>query len=422
MSTKSMSRLIHSDVGISEDWYNGALVSSVPFSSISVDKAELVSTGHAWPPKSFEARSKFWRNRGYKPDHGGPFTLRRCSLDMNPTGIVTRTSSSPITFRRYTGGIYAHLRNWDFDDGSFISPSSNAALDVWGTKGVARALPTNPVAGMGQFLGELRQLPKIPDWRIIKDRAHSFRSLARRGSDEYLNQQFGWLPFIKDVITYVSEMHKADRTLADYQRGSGQHIRRRRTLVDTTVTNVVDLGTSYGSPTLPLPYYVSPGRKFRTETTTQKVWFSGAFTYYLPPMGKDWNSIYERGEALNNKLVGTRVTPELLWKLAPWSWAADWIGNTGDVLHNWSAFQNDGLVMHYGYVMEHKTVTHQWSITDIRFTDQIVNTSQKLTWESKTRRRATPYGFGLNPSSFSAKQWSIIGALGISKAPRSLIF
>jgi len=40
--------------------------------------------------------------------------------------------------------------------------------------------------------------------------------------------------------------------------------------------------------------------------------------------------------------------------------------------------------------------------------------------EKKTRVRASPYGFGLSLDGLSDKQWSILGALGLTKAPRSL--
>lgn len=128
-----------------------------------------------------------------------------------------------------------------------------------------------------------------------------------------------------------------------------------------------------------------------------------------------------RQEALANKLFGLRLTPELWWQLSPWSWAADWVGNTGSVLHNLSAFSNDGLVMRYGYVMETVKVVTTYTLVDcVLRTGQKVDSSQTYVQERKQRRRATPFGFGLNPASFSDKQWSIIAALGISRMPRSL--
>jgi len=48
-----------------------------------------------------------------------------------------------------------------------------------------------------------------------------------------------------------------------------------------------------------------------------------------------------------------------------------------------------------------------------------ISTSFRTT--RKQRFRANPYGFARNPNSFSGKQWAILGALGLTKAPRRLI-
>lgn len=38
----------------------------------------------------------------------------------------------------------------------------------------------------------------------------------------------------------------------------------------------------------------------------------------------------------------------------------------------------------------------------------------------KVRRAASPYGFGLNAEAFSPKQWAILAALGLTRAPGRL--
>jgi hypothetical protein len=166
----------------------------------------------------------------------------------------------------------------------------------------------------------------------------------------------------------------------------------------------------------------------KTTVITTKRWFAGAFTYHLPTIGPDDNGFVKTiekakiAEAQANRLFGLRLTPDLIWKLAPWSWAIGWVSNAGDVIHNWSAFSNDGLVLDYGYLMEHKIQQIQYSLVDVGSSDGTTSFYQEFRYETKTRRRATPYGFGVNPASFTAKQWGIIAALGISKQPLSLNF
>jgi hypothetical protein len=298
-------------------------------------------------------------------------------------------------------------------------------MNALGTTGIARAIPTNPLSGMGQFLGELRDLPKAEVLLLAKRKARDFRRLARDGSSDYLNAQFGWIPFVKDLIEFGKVVKHSDERIREYARDSGRVVRRRRHISSDSSTSVTNNGSAYALPSLNVNLQTSPGNKTTTIRTTTDSWFSGAFTYYLPPPSDDFFGIdgHKRAEALLAHLYGLRVTPELVWQLAPWSWGVDWLTNVGDVVHNWSAFQNDGLVMKYGYVMCTQRTTTTYSLTGLTLSRVgKVNLTQFKVETTKQRRKATPYGFGLDPGLFSPRQWSIIAALGISKAPRSLNF
>lgn len=301
------------------------------------------------------------------------------------------------------------------------TPETQAQMNAWGATGIARSTPTNPLAGMGQFLGELRDLPKIPLLQTMKERSRQFRDLARSGSSEYLNAQFGWVPFIKDVQDFFRVLHTADARISKLVNGSGRNIHRKTDIINTESVTVSQLSNSfYGVPPLSIWLYNQPGRLSLTTTTIKHVYFSGCFTYYIRS-GSTTVDIWVRNEQILSHLYGLRITPHLLWQLAPWSWAADWMSNMGDNIHNYSAFQNDSLLLRYGYVMCTKRVTNTYSLTGLQMANgRSINTEQTFISESRSRTRATPFGFGLNPTSFSSRQWSIIGALGISKMPRAL--
>jgi hypothetical protein len=75
--------------------------------------------------------------------------------------------------------------------------------------------------------------------------------------------------------------------------------------------------------------------------------------------------------------------------------------------------------MRYGYVMEETTTTY----TDTMHSVDIIGGFKGDLQHSygttvKVRRRATPFGFGLNWDGFSDYQWGVIAALGISNIPR----
>jgi hypothetical protein len=115
-------------------------------------------------------------------------------------------------------------------------------------------------------------------------------------------------------------------------------------------------------------------------------------------------------------LMGIRLTPETVWNLAPWSWAVDWFTNTGDIIHNISAFARDSLVMKYGYIMSHDHLDGYCVMPGgTNFNGNITGGSVTYLRDRKKRFPASPYfGFGTT-GSLSAGQKAILLALGLSR-------
>jgi hypothetical protein len=240
-------------------------------------------------------------------------------------------------------------------------------------------------------------------------------------SSEFLNWEFGIRPLISDYQKFAKAYKDRSKILKQLQRDSGRKVRRRYTFPTEKETLVEELPSTYRPfPALVTYLYAGTGKTTRTTVTTRNRWFSGAYTYYLPKSDSAFDK-FLRYEAEANKLLGTRVTPEVLWNLAPWSWAVDWLANTGDVLHNLDAFSRDGLVLLYGYMMEHSVceVTYEYSgnfVVDGKSVPR--HYSMTYGYETKVRRKATPYGFGLSEVSFNPTQKAIIAALGINRVSK----
>jgi len=152
--------------------------------------------------------------------------------------------------------------------------------------------------------------------------------------------------------------------------------------------------------------------------TFREQWFSGAFTYHLPTE-LDSRSALGNAAQEAEKLLGSPLSPETLWNLTPWSWAIDWFTNTGDYLHNLNAFATQGLVMRYGYMMEHTIVKHTYShigSSGISGKPDMTVPPLVLVTETKKRVQANPFGFGLTWSGLSPFQLSIAAALGLNRA------
>jgi hypothetical protein len=95
----------------------------------------------------------------------------------------------------------------------------------------------------------------------------------------------------------------------------------------------------------------------------------------------------------------------------------DWFANVGDVISNLQDSANRGLVMRYGYLMEHTIVKDTYAPIQKRvFLSPVeIDSTISFVTETKKRIRANPFGFGVSWSGLSPYQLSIAAALGITK-------
>jgi hypothetical protein len=313
----------------------------------------------------------------------------------------------------YRGPIYAVQPN-----NIQIPTGSLRDLRPFGTTAIARCKPTNSIADSALFLAELYSegLPKLVGATLWKENV----SLARSAGEEYLNQEFGWKPLISDVRDILHAVTHAHTVLSQYERDSGKMVRRRYSFPEENSTVTTQPTTSQGFiPVSTGPILISgptvPGKVYKTTTTWRHVWFSGAFTYYLPTGYRSRNALIDNAHKAR-QLLGLDLTPEVLWNAAPWSWAIDWFSNAGDVISNLSDWSTDGMVLRYGYVMEHSYITDRYVVDDSiqRFKSDCVFSPITSFVETKRREVATPFGFSMDWSGLSLRQLSIASALGLT--------
>lgn len=363
-----------------------------------------------------------WRSRirGSADDVGGYFFTQKRWVEGQALH-ASRAVRIPVNNRQW--------HTWVFDGpvlpcSPFLMqwpdyfPSSDATLDAFGAKLVDSAKPTNSIVDLSTALSELYHegLPKAIGVTSWESRA----SAAKTAGKEYLNTEFGWQPLKKDIEDFIHGVYNAERIIKQYERDAGKVVRRKASFppITTQSSNVISNGDAvYMIPTSSA-LTKSPviGQVVLTSTRETRRWFSGAFTYYIPSDGYARGVIREYSEMADH-ILGLTITPEVLWNLAPWSWAADWFFNFGSVLSNVSSWQKDGLVMQYGYVMEHtiakNTYTH---IGPSGFIFEGLNAPAiSLVSETKVRRKANPFGFGLIWSGLSSRQLAIAAALGITR-------
>jgi hypothetical protein len=294
-----------------------------------------------------------------------------------------------------------------------------------GTTAIARCKPTNNVANLATDLVETRRqgLPHLYGASLWERKTLD----ARNAGHEYLNSEFGWKPLVSDLRNASYAAANAHKLLEAYARNSGKLVRRRYEFPvtkseSTALYSVNQDGYPHG---IRLPsgdkIYdtgVNQGNVYRTTRTYLRQWFSGAFTYHLPVGFNSHNEVIRAGSRAG-PLLGIELTPEVVWNAEPWTWALDWFSNIGDCVSIYSDMAVDGLVIKYGYVMEHKVTSYTYTFVgrgrysphdDSHHPDSIT-----FFVETKRRVRATPFGFGLTWNGLTLRQLAIAAALGLTR-------
>lgn len=354
-------------------------------------------------------------------DIGGDFyTERRSSGYFSPNVNLFR-ALTPQHKISYQGPLFAQQPSVAWNHPT-LWPALASMTDemnltrAMGSTAIARTAPTVPVVSVANLLGELKNdgLPSL-----IGSVVYRAQGLKRKGKslgDEYLNVEFGWKPLVSDILKISQAVVKAKELLLDYEKRSGENIRRNYSFQTATTTEIVDMGLATPLPTFhPSLYNVAKGQKTLEKVTTREYWFSGTYTYYVPSPDEARTKILRYADEAE-KLLGLRVTPEVLWNLAPWSWFADWFFNIGSLATNVSAFQKSDLMLRRGYIMCKYTSRYTYTNTGINLfgLGPMAPLSQWFQSEVKMRRKASPWGFGVTFSGFTPKQIAIMAALGVT--------
>lgn len=374
---------------------------------------------------------------------GGDFLNIKTSLprtQVQGSGVYYGQSSHGNI--RYTGGFTNPFVVGDMLTDSFYTDWDKLMnetdlfpdLDGYGPEAWAKLKPRLDEVGLGVALAESRDLP-----RMMSTSAKGFHELWKAGggimnkpymqpktaADHYLNHQFGWVPFLSDMAKMYKAYDNTHKYMAQIKRDNGTWVKRRRVMSHTVSEEVIfdtGEGGSFAWRVEPADYLIEALRtsaRYRILLRrTLDVWAVGKFVYYRPEFDvkkKSHDSSYDR---MNRQMTmyGARINPSVVWKATPWSWLIDWFTDVGTSIDNLTAIANDSLVSQYMYLMHH-TTRHFVLQQTVNFNG---GNLQTLEWQRsvdiKRRRGAlSPYGLGLSWGDLSARQLTILGALGLSR-------
>lgn len=389
-------------------WTNPSIVnfgssswpSAATFSKVCVDEL------HAGPP--------------YRT--GGPLNIVEFSTDQYEPKAYTDISSGMYRYSGHHMPITKPSSALGWNTLAEFETADVGNVEAYGAIGWNRFRPTKPIADLGVFLGEFRDIP-----RTLKGTAKAFHNLWRTmgGSmsafapkhvaSNWLNTQFGWLPFLNDLRKFHKLTVSLDERLKRLRRNNGRWERRGGTVQTTSeLQRVHEFNNTVGLwPGLTTKLYTIPlqGYWHMDTFTTNSTWFEGAFRYWIPGKPDNW---YWRARA-TAMLYGLTPVPSLIWELTPWSWLIDWWSNAGDCIANISSMMLDNLCAKYAYIMGTTEYTSVYTGKSVYVTGSSSKASWKASYTRKHRIAASPFGFGLTGDDFSLRQWSILGALGLTR-------
>jgi len=361
------------------------------------------------PPSTYASTSRGGGSETIKYVSNGPMELTRSFTRYVPS-LGTGANSMGQYYFINPGGVI----------GIGGTAPSESSIRSSGTHAIAASRPDDRNLSILRSSAELGKdgIPLYPGMGDWESKTGYLRTLG----SYHLAVQFGWLPLASDVLAFAARVQNQNAILAQHTNtGSSNWNSTKVGYRFPTDTNVVTTsGDGY-------PGYkwvsgaLQSGVSLKAFYYKQKVtetWFEGEYQTFIPTMRLPEQEYLNDTTRKASILLNTALTPRVLWDLAPWSWAVDWFSNTGDMISAISEVGLDGLVLRNGFIMSHwydKCEVSWGNASGASPAWRVGGGSAFFISEVKKRYPAVPYfGFGL-PGGLSAKQVSILAALGLNR-------
>lgn len=361
------------------------------------------------------------------PHEGGPFCVRK--VVYSPGVVGGRSSSTYESTKNGTkGGTVC-------DGFTIYVPSAPTSLPTqvacensakeFGASAWKRYAPHPHSISLAESFFELKETFKstLSVAKALR-RIHVTARKPNRLNDlasGYLGLEFGWKPFVSDLIKLLNSIKRIDEQIASAQRLNNRWVNRSGSMLETsTKLGVTPISIT---PHVAPSNYTTDHKSIVTTVKEERVWFKGRFRYFVPALQDD--RYIGKVEAIPI-IWDINLSPYNLWQLVPWSWLLDWFSNTGDIVYNMSQIATHNLVAKYAYLMRStETKAERFATWTAKNTHRVdgkgetqytpmggVSSTSVIT---KTRVAASPFGFNLSLPDLSDWQVSILIALGLAR-------
>jgi len=417
---------------------------------------------HMWD--ELHPRSRNPRTGGRIYLTGGPMLKYRIDMNTDFSGVYAKGEFYNASgTQRYVGG-FSYPSNdywglgWGSDPFSYASQSNSLLPDVamYFDRAWRKAKPRLETAGLFVFFREAKEIMPMlhttsklmaMEWKDGFKKVQSDfgpvwapssnltvgsvlgkkRMYPRNVADQFLNQQFGWAPFVNDITSTLSTWLDTTETIRRITAENGKWVQKKvkvdKTNESRVISNVVlpYNATSYAVPCFPVAipsdYFLAPPRWRVVEVEQTSISASGKFRFYRPEFDSSlpgYESALRKVQRLI-KIYGLEVNPHHLWQSIPWTWLIDWFSNVGDYVERLSDTIEDDVAAEYFFITSHKNLVRTMEIV-LPMVNGTLTLVFKRTFSSKQRVNAdSPYGFSLSWDDLSPKRLSILASLGITR-------
>jgi hypothetical protein len=392
--------------------------------------------------------------KGNTKDLGGPLDIWVCQDGGMNTHFVDWTNIYTDKWTtNYVGEVCLDIKPTTLHEyatmDKFGAPGTDSAsygdFSQYGAEAWNKFKPGKPRADLAQFIAEAKDVPRmlkttalgfatlykelrssVNPKRVYQNALGQYRrsgrSISRRNlrgiGNQYLNTQFGWVPFLNDLRKFYMIYKDMETELKELRARNGKWTNVGGTVhleESTSSTDYVGCLTKPAMNSMMIRTYPAtpnqpPCKRTVKRSDYQKVWFRGCFRYYIPDIGTaKWERRAKRA------LFGSNVTPQLIWELTPWSWLIDWFTNVSSILESLDNGLAENLAAKYAYLMGHTRTVFEVTARHYIPSSGYQTLKYEYLLERKGRGQASPFGFGLDGGVNSPYRASILGALGLSR-------
>jgi hypothetical protein len=337
---------------------------------------------------------------------GGNFSLQKTDRRY------PRVSGKFFRISNYT------LNGWHGGPAATL-PSSISITDFDTINDVlARSNPSKPAVDVPVFLVELREVPRM--FLELSELPSFFKARGRVLLDKLskgnLSYQFGWRPFVSDLMSLVDFRQGIEDRTSElqslYEKGGLKFKTRVYEASDRT-------DWTFSTTVTPSPSGIDC--YVRTLRTIRK-WYSVSWVPIDPMTGLSWS---QRNNKIRDQAFrsyyGLEVNLSAAWEALPWSWLADWFSDIGSILN--ASRNSAGFKPGDCYTMTNQVLRREYRYqrnpsSPAVWTGQPIFQDGFVSRETKTRVKGSSALPSVKLPILTDKQLSILGSIAWLTARR----